>query len=345
MEACLDMHKVNDLMGNDRITMWANDIVFCPQMGELTTAAIANLMSQQVFSANADFTALLKERYEKMAANFQIEPHESRKWEQRIRNHVCQAVYDGGKPDARLAVPTQYIGSSDNRIKSLRNARNLGVDMPVWLSQRGAHKDAPRIMLVAQDPLRDGDSNGNLYISSPWAFHCRDFRHKTRMRIPFLLVSYLLGHGNCLYLTDAFKIFAEDHKYSDEIIRPDFRQPFQDVLRAEIELFVPDVIVAIGEQASCAVMAVGERNEEIGNWANVVIPRPSLKSVTMSGRVIPCVLASHFSRISAYQARLKAEVDYCFSDGAGNENYIQYYVQAISRIFGKRNHRGESHYE
>ena len=319
----------------ERAAMWANNVSFCPEMfGRLTPTAVSQLLANQVFSANSDFAELLRARYEKMSTNFMNVPHPDVGWEQCFSGETCQTVACHCKPDARLAVPTRCILSSDGRITRLFNEPNFGLDLPVWFCRRDAGENMPRVMFVAQDPLRTDPRNKYLYISSPWAFHSRDFREKEKNSIPSLLVDCLLSQGCCLYLTDAAKIFAKDHDYANRYIQPAFAQKFNSVLREEISQFNPDVIVAVGEPASRVVLQLGGQ-PEIRDWNQNVLTRPQVNGITVGNSNISCVSASHFSGITRHLAQLRDA--YEFGNMDGNEKYVVYYVEAINSALHRNN--------
>lgn len=305
---------------------WQTDISFCPDMGELSAKAIVSLIGQNILAANDTvFRSFLEKRYEKMVRLFPDTPHVNQQWEQRIDGYVCSNKRDDAKPDARLVVPTQYIASTDARVSALCNEPNLGVDLPTWFCNKNV-SDKGRVMLVSQDPLRVGDRCGSLYLSSPWAFHSSDFRKKERKQIPQLLVNNLLEQGYRVYLTDASKLFAHDHAFSERHIIQDemFKEVFRRVLFKEAELFKPNVIVAVGKIAAQILM-----NETIDNWEDVTIPEPTVNNVSVDGTEYKCLVSYHYSRLTSRKRDL--EKHYRFIDNMGNRNYMQYYMRAIEK--------------
>lgn len=107
----------------------------------------------------------------------------------------------------------------------------IGLDLPTWFNLKDNDR---RIMLVAQDPLRNNTwysdvdkfpkgKNGHkedyicidALVSSPFGLHGKSWRDKKngggRMA---LLVEKLIEHGYGVYLTDCRKYFVYDHKES-----------------------------------------------------------------------------------------------------------------------------------
>lgn len=313
-------------------TMWQNDVSFCPQLDNLSTDSIADKIAG-MFSASKAFTALLRQRYVKMSELFRNTCHFDAAWEQNIGCEICRTIPCHCKPDARLAVPTRHIGSTDDCITAMYDNPNFGLDLPVWF-HTGNGLNASRIMIIAQDPLRTDPQGGNLYISSPWAFHSHDFRISEKKAVSSLLVNSLLEQGRCVYLTDSSKIFSCNHGYAREYIDPNFGETFRNVLSWEIEHFNPDAILVVGEPASAKVLQMGGE-ERFGQWSDAVIPRPCIRSLALAGRMIPCVFAYHFTRISSRKRDL--EGTYNLADADGNANYVQYYGQAIESALASLN--------
>ncbi len=300
---------------------WENDVSFCHDMGTLSARTVSSLIGQNVLATNAAFRNFLESRYKRMAAHFRDTPHVDKEWKQKISSCVCSTKHDDIKPDARLVVPVWNVLSRDDRVSTLFTEPNLGLDLPTWFYAKN-RKQAKRVMLVSQDPLRIGDDAGNLYISSPWAFHSKEFRTKERKEIPQLLVNHLLDEGYCVYLTDASKLFARNHAFCGRIIIPTFQQVFHDVLMQEVELFKPDVIVAVGKVA--AQILTGKTIED---WKCATIPHPSTDNVSVEGTEYKCLLAYHYRRLSSQKRFLGKHYD--FIGNIGNRNYVQYYMDAI----------------
>ena len=143
----------------------------------------------------------------------------------------------------------------------------IGLDLPTWFNLKDNDK---RIMLVAQDPLRDNtwysdieldpkikDKTGrredyiciDALVSSPFGLHGKSWRNKKngggRMA---LLVEKLIKHGYGVYLTDCRKYFVYDHKES-YYYSSTKKNLYRSILEKEIKIIKPVRIVAMGNQA------------------------------------------------------------------------------------------------
>lgn len=143
----------------------------------------------------------------------------------------------------------------------------IGLDLPTWFNLKDNDK---RIMLVAQDPLRDNTWYSDIelnqkipgktgsredyiclgaLVASPFGLHGKSWRDKKngggRMA---LLVEKLIEHGYGVYLTDCRKYFVYDHKESD-IYSLKKRTIYKRILEKEIGIICPGCIVAMGNQA------------------------------------------------------------------------------------------------
>lgn len=142
----------------------------------------------------------------------------------------------------------------------------IGLDLPTWFNIKNTDK---RIMLVAQDPLRDNtwysdvdnpdvpEKTGckenyiciDALVASPFGLHGKSWRDKKngggRMA---LLVEKLIEHGNGVYLTDCRKYFVYDHKESAEYSKKK-KNIYKAILQKEIGIVNPQRIVAVGNEA------------------------------------------------------------------------------------------------
>lgn len=142
----------------------------------------------------------------------------------------------------------------------------IGLDLPTWFNLKNTDK---RIMLVAQDPLRDNtwysdvdnpdvpEKTGckenyiciDALVASPFGLHGKSWRDKKngggRMA---LLVEELIEHGNGVYLTDCRKYFVYDHKESAEYSKKK-KNIYKAILQKEIGIVNPQRIVAVGNEA------------------------------------------------------------------------------------------------
>lgn len=139
----------------------------------------------------------------------------------------------------------------------------IGLDLPTWFYQS---PKAPFIMIVTQDPLRNaewyGDKGNTTYhtkkydeiflcedaiVSSP--FGLQDAHHRETgnggKRI-WRLVQVLLERGYNVYLTDCRKFFVYSHRESDLYTTSEKRNLYRDILKKEIEIINPKLIVTLG---------------------------------------------------------------------------------------------------
>lgn len=141
----------------------------------------------------------------------------------------------------------------------------IGLDLPTWFNLKDNDR---RIMLVAQDPLRNNTWYSDVdkfpkgktghkedyicidaLVSSPFGLHGKSWRDKKngggRMA---LLVEKLIEHGYGVYLTDCRKYFVYDHKESAAYSSKK-KNHYRSILEKEIEIIKPARIVAMGNQA------------------------------------------------------------------------------------------------
>ncbi|MBQ7177129.1 MAG: hypothetical protein IJS08_06915, partial [Victivallales bacterium] len=68
---------------------WDTDISFCPNIGALSSKAVAALIGQKVLASNVTLRNLLEERYDRMSRNFRATPHTGEEWKQIIGGSNC----------------------------------------------------------------------------------------------------------------------------------------------------------------------------------------------------------------------------------------------------------------
>lgn len=140
----------------------------------------------------------------------------------------------------------------------------IGLDFPTWFFKS---PDAPFILIVSQDPLRSakwyGDKEDENFIcrdsvvSSPFGLHDAHHREKgnggKRM---WLLVRELLDRGYNVYLTDCRKFFVYSHSESDAYTTPAKMNLYRNILKEEIAVIDPKLIVTLGHSAdkSCRTL-------------------------------------------------------------------------------------------
>ena len=157
-----------------------------------------------------------------------------------------------------VPIPITHTNFIDLTTRAKGQGRGaIGLDLPTWFYQS---PEAPFIMIVAQDPLRSakwyGDKEDEKYIcrdaivSSP--FGLQDAHHREKgnggKRV-WLLVQKLLERGYNVYLTDCRKFFVYDHHESDVYTTAEKKNLYSAILKAEIEIVNPKLIVTLGHNA------------------------------------------------------------------------------------------------
>ena len=126
---------------------------------------------------------------------------------------------------------------------------SIGIDLPTWFN---IDHDNMRIMLIAQDPLRNNYWYGDCYdliVSSPFGLH--DATHRTKGnggKMVNLLIQKLIGYGYGVYLTDAYKYFIYDRKTSIAYSKKRLND-YVDILKQELDLVKPALCVCLGNRS------------------------------------------------------------------------------------------------
>lgn len=160
----------------------------------------------------------------------------------------------GAKNDIMLECCSNYYSSLGNVFNHcLTNGYTyLGHDVPIWYNSVEGNK---RIMIVSQDPRRDIASN-NLFLSSPFGLHCRDYR-ECNGEVMQTIVDEILKNGHSVYLTDFYKAFTLDPNKKDKKsidLLSGFVGQFKDILDEEIRLYKPNLIICFGNDATNALL-------------------------------------------------------------------------------------------
>lgn len=131
----------------------------------------------------------------------------------------------------------------------------IGLDLPTWFNIG----PAPRVMLIAQDPLRSSrwyHACHDAVVSSPFGQH--DAEHRLRGnggRMVHALIRRLVADGYGVYLTDARKFFLHDHAASARLAAR-HRERYAALLHREIEIVTPAACVCLGRSAAHALNAL-----------------------------------------------------------------------------------------
>ena len=247
-----------------------NRMLFCPDLGGgLTKEAMSGFLAEKVFG-DKSFAELLKARYDQMGELFRDADYNNEGWN--LRKSGCENCATANKKDARLKVPRNAIkcknGQDGNsNVTRLFDYNNFGHDMPAWLAPVNVNDamSRPRVMIISEDPLRDHDAAGNLYLSTPFGIHSHSFCDQIwnqETGYPLKIAEHIICAGGIVLMTDFMKFFAyerlEGYQRGDcknrlNPIRKDlkvYRKLFQKSLCEEIKMFRPNVVVTLGGSAA-----------------------------------------------------------------------------------------------
>ncbi len=167
-----------------------------------------------------------------------------------------------------VPIPITHTNFIDLTTRAKGQGRGaIGLDLPTWFYQSA---EAPFIMIVTQDPLRNaewyGDKGNTTYhtdkydetflcldavVSSP--FGLQDAHHREKGnggKRMWLLVQALLERGYNVYLTDCRKFFVYNHNQSDKYTTAEKMDIYRNILLEEIEIINPKLIVTLGNSAN-----------------------------------------------------------------------------------------------
>ena len=150
----------------------------------------------------------------------------------------------------------------------------IGLDLPTWFYQSS---EATFIMIVTQDPLRSakwyGDEVDERYIcndaivSSP--FGLQDAHHREKGnggKRMWLLVRALLEKGFNIYLTDCRKFFVYNHHESDVYTTSEKMDLYRNILKEEIDIINPKLIVTLGHSAEKSCRELLESDNRLSGY-------------------------------------------------------------------------------
>ena len=194
----------------------------------------------------------IENRYEQMRKCYD---HTYAEWQKVFTEDL--KPFNGYSDTTSVTIPLgdTQLGSD---IKALHKGA-IGVDLPTWFNIQ----DNTHIMIVAQDPLRSNKWYGECFdavISSP--FGQQDLGHRQRAnggKMMSLLVERLVSNGYGIYLTDANKFFIHDHKTTDMFSAAHI-DVYVEIIRREIEIVKPAVIVCLGKRAEILCKRMGLSN-------------------------------------------------------------------------------------
>lgn len=224
-------------------------MIFCDNFKQ----AIINLLYNNLFGGSTNFKSarILEIWYDLMDNNI---ANNNKSWITSPSLPICTKLNIGAKNDIMLECCSNYYSSLGNVFNHcLTNGyTHLGHDVPIWYNSVEGNK---RIMIVSQDPRRDIASN-NLFLSSPFGLHCRDYR-ECNGEVMQTIVDEILKNGHSVYLTDFYKAFTLDPNKKDKKsidLLSGFVGQFKDILDEEIRLYKPNLIICFGNDATNALL-------------------------------------------------------------------------------------------
>lgn len=156
--------------------------------------------------------------------------------------------------------------------KRYSHAFVVGVDIPSLLERNDGFSNKKTVVILGQDPLRKSKERiEEIGIATPYGMHLKICREKDRnTRLYFDLIRVLLDEGYRVYLTDIFKVWVSevDKDKAISLSRKDY-QRFTDVLRVELGIFNPLVVISWGQIAAKAFKSINS------NFKHLECPHPS----------------------------------------------------------------------
>lgn len=204
------------------------------------TTEIPALMANKVLGAEQLYGILF--RYQQMRGNYALTYSE---WQKVFTEDL--KPFNGYRDTTSIVMPISHPQFSTD-IAALHKGA-IGVDLPTWFN---IQPDNRHIMIVAQDPLRSAKWYGECYdavLSSPFGQQDYEHRHKANGgKMMHLLIKELVMSRYGVYLTDANKYFIYDHETTDGF-SANHINAYTNILKEEIELVKPTVIVCLGRSS------------------------------------------------------------------------------------------------
>lgn len=211
---------------------------FCNKNCELAEA-IPQLLLNSIFGES--LKGEIENRYDDMRNNFDLSYKE---W----RFTTKGKPFRGYDDTTSICIPTK-----ETHFPELHEFNTIGLDLPTW-SNINTHK--PVVMFVAQDPLRSDwyRECHDIIISSPFATHDAIHRTSRHGEVYFDIFSEIVEKGYGIYLTDTKKFYLK----GDNAVSYTKKQTqiYDEILKQEIEIVKPRIIVAFGKQAQRSVVGI-----------------------------------------------------------------------------------------
>lgn len=242
---------------------WETDVSFCDDT-IVDSGAIVRLLSDNLRLGNAQ--AALAERYRRMQSLYPNASADDPRW----RQDGCTIADPRSHWDVLLGMPRNVFGADNPTwcgTGGILNCEDVGIDLPTWMMRRNANPQI-RIMVVAEEPKRQGLGTGALWVSSPWAFHSMEYRnHSRNPRMRTIIEAFMQDKEGVVYMTDIRKIYAKGTAHRG------FDGTYRSILDCEIELFNPSVLIGYGSTVLDELRS-GLSGHPDGAFARLVCHRP-----------------------------------------------------------------------
>lgn len=224
----------------NRAVDWNSQVSFCDDkivaVSEVVKTLVDNLQLGSV-------RKILLERYSRMKKWYGTASANDSEWEQT----GCIIADTRRHRDVLLGISRGLFADGNEMWcgeNGILGREDVGLDLPTWMELKGSKK-AERIMIVASEPKRAIHTSGNLWLSSPWAFHSKDYRDdQINQLVRTIVESFMRDRQAVVYLTDCRKIYD-----ADKIAQNSYATEYKTCLEKEFELFRPTVVIGYGESA------------------------------------------------------------------------------------------------
>lgn len=239
------------------------------------------------------------------------------------------------KKDARDNNFKKWI-QNKSLISSCQHAPNdsilNGIDLPFWYENSNPKR---RIMIVGIDPLRnkksfeecDASISEDVIIGTPYAVHSSKMKiWRTKQYWEFIET---LMNENLVYLTDIFKLYFVSNEYkirSYNFFSKFHRKDSLSVLKREIDIVNPDVIVTLGKLSFELLAGI--------NLKSIVKDINETVFIDQEFNDIPIVPLVHLSGTVRKSQKVKFLKENGISEDA---NFGKSYVLLLNIFFEKQN--------
>lgn len=215
--------------------------LFCPPCP--WSDVIPQLMAEQLMG-DAQLP-LIRARYEQMREGYDASPEE---WRERLFTDALHPYNDYFKvATVMLACKHEAFQPEFERRKAAAAGGAIGLDLPTWFLYA---PEQPRVMLIAQDPLRKAEDYGDCYeviLSTPFGLHEQKHRN-THGRKALEITKNLLKRGINVYWTDVRKFYLHDADTS-WAFSEQHQARYAQLLAAEIDAVKPVACILLGKEA------------------------------------------------------------------------------------------------